>query len=48
MEGVEHRVHGNLINTDRIMYDTFWIGVHPGLTDEMVDYMAEALKGFFR
>jgi len=48
MEGVEHRVHGNLINTDRIMYDTFWIGVHPGLTDEMVDYMEEALKGFFR
>lgn len=48
MERVEHRVHGNLVNTDKIMNDTFWIGVHPGLSDEMVDYMAQALKEFFR
>lgn len=26
------------------MYDTFWIGVYPGMTDEMVDYMIEMIK----
>ena len=38
-EGVEYRVSGGLVNTDRIMNDTFWIGVYPGLTDEMIKYM---------
>lgn len=30
-------------NTDRIMRDTFWVGVYPGMTDEMIDYMAKVL-----
>ena len=34
-----YRVAGELTNTDRIMRDTFWIGVYPGMTDEMVDTM---------
>lgn len=34
-----YRVVGELTNTDRIMRDTFWIGVYPGMTDEMVDAM---------
>lgn len=38
-----YRVAGSLENTDRIMKDTFWIGVYPGMTREMLDDMAEAL-----
>lgn len=38
-----YRIVGNLENTDRIMADTFWIGVYPGMTDEMIDYMAKTL-----
>ncbi len=39
-----YRVVGSLENTDRIMRDTFWVGVYPGMTDEMIDYMAKILK----
>ena len=39
-----YRVVGELTNTDRIMNDTFWVGVYPGMTDEMIDYMAKTLK----
>lgn len=38
-----YRIVGDLKNTDRIMRDTFWVGVYPGMTDEMVDYMAETI-----
>jgi len=38
-KNVPHRVVGDLANTDVIMTNTFWIGVYPGLTDEMIDYM---------
>ena len=41
--GTGYRVVGKLTNTDRIMEDTFWIGVYPGMTDEMIDYMAKTL-----
>ncbi len=41
--GEGYRIAGNLTNTDRIMADTFWIGVYPGMTDEMIDYMAQTL-----
>jgi CDP-6-deoxy-D-xylo-4-hexulose-3-dehydrase len=37
------RVINDLVNTDRVMNDTFWIGVWPGLTIEMLDYMIEKL-----
>lgn len=37
------RVVGNLTNTDAIMNSTFWIGVYPGMTDEMINYMAETI-----
>lgn len=39
--GEGYRVVGSLDNTDRIMRDTFWIGVYPGMTDAMIGYMAE-------
>jgi CDP-6-deoxy-D-xylo-4-hexulose-3-dehydrase len=42
--GEGFRVVGELTNTDRIMNDTFWVGVYPGMTDEMLDYMIEIIK----
>ena len=44
MSGEGFRIVGDLKNTDRIMQDTFWVGVYPGMTDEMIDYMAEVIK----
>lgn len=41
--GNGYRVVGELVNTDRIMNDSFWIGVFPGMSDEMLAYMAQAL-----
>lgn len=39
-----YRVSGGLENTDFIMNNTFWVGVYPGMTDDMIDYMAEVIK----
>ena len=44
MSGEGFRVVGDLSVTDRIMNDTFWVGVYPGMTDEMIDYMAKTIK----
>ena len=41
--GEGYRVVGNLDNTDKIMTSTFWVGVYPGMTDEMIDYMAKTI-----
>lgn len=41
--GTGYRVIGDLRNTDRIMNDAFWVGVYPGMTDEMIDYMAHII-----
>jgi CDP-6-deoxy-D-xylo-4-hexulose-3-dehydrase len=41
--GQGYRVSGGLSQTDRIMRDTFWVGVYPGMTDEMIDYMAKTI-----
>ena len=43
-EGKGYRVVGGLTNTDRIMRDTFWVGVYPGMNDEMIDYMAKTSR----
>ena len=40
----KYRIAGTLENTDRIMKDTFWVGVYPGMTDEMIDYMIRIIK----
>ena len=42
--GEGYRIAGTLDTTDRIMNDTFWLGVYPGLTDEKIDYMAESVR----
>ena len=42
--GEGYRVVGNLAVTDRIMKDTFWVGVYLGMTDQMIDYMAKTIK----
>ena len=39
-----YRIVGDLKNTDRIMQDTFWVGVYPGMSDEMIDYMAATIR----
>lgn len=41
--GEGFRVVGTLENTDRIMNNTFWVGVYPGMTDAMIDYMAAVI-----
>jgi len=43
---VEHRVIGELKNTNLIMTNTFWIGVYPGLTTEMLEYMSSVIHDF--
>ncbi|MES2351593.1 MAG: lipopolysaccharide biosynthesis protein RfbH [Pseudomonadota bacterium] len=47
MVGRNYRVSGDLTNTDRVMNDTFWIGVFPGLTREMLDFAVDKLETFF-
>ncbi len=39
-----YRIIGDLANTDRIMKDSFWVGVYPGMTDTMIDYMAQIIR----
>jgi CDP-6-deoxy-D-xylo-4-hexulose-3-dehydrase len=44
--GQGYRVVGSLENTDRIMRDTFWVGVYPGMTKEMVGFIIEKIREF--
>lgn len=39
-----YRVIGNLENSDYVVNNTFWVGVYPGMTDTMIDYMAKIIK----
>jgi CDP-6-deoxy-D-xylo-4-hexulose-3-dehydrase len=45
-QGVRYRVADGLENSDVITERTFWIGVHPRLTDAMVDYMVQTVHEF--
>ena len=46
MQGRNFRVHGQLKNSDRIMNDTFWIGVQPALTQDMLDHAASSIQAY--
>ena len=46
--GLSHRISGQLTNADIITDHTFWIGVFPGLTDEMIDYTIETISIFIK
>jgi len=46
MEGRNYRVSGDLKNTDIVMNDSFWVGVYPGLTEEMLDFVATKIEYF--
>jgi CDP-6-deoxy-D-xylo-4-hexulose-3-dehydrase len=45
-EGIECRVIGEMVNTDYVMNQVFWLGVFPGLKLEMLDYIASTMKDF--
>lgn len=45
--GVEHRVVGDLINTDVTMKNTFWVGVQPALDENHLSFIVEKLEEFF-
>jgi len=45
-QGCQYRVAGDLHNSDFVMNNVFWVGVYPGLTPEMVDFMAGTMHGF--
>jgi len=45
-EELEYRVVGELTNTDYVMNNVFWIGVFPGLTEEMLDFMVQTVAEF--
>jgi len=47
MENETYRVASDLKNTDYVMNNSFWIGVYPGLTDEMLDFVVTKLETFF-
>lgn len=47
-EGVDYRVVGELTNTDRIMNDSFWVGVFPGMTEEKLSYIADTIISFVK
>ena len=44
---IERRVHGTLEASDRIMRDTLFVGVYPGLGEAQIDYMLEQISAFF-
>ncbi len=46
MQGRNYRVSGDLTHTDMVMNDSFWVGVYPGLTEEMLDFTALKIESF--
>ncbi|MEG4967526.1 lipopolysaccharide biosynthesis protein RfbH [Microcoleus sp. B6-A1] len=47
-EGLQYRVVGELGNTDKVMHSAFWLGVFPGLTEEMLTYTTSTIREFCR
>jgi len=47
-KGIDFRVEGDLRNTDIVMARTFWVGVYPGLSHSMLDYVIESITEFVK
>ena len=47
-QGAPHRIAGDLRESDRVMTDALFIGVYPGLTDEMIDFVVARFHAFFK
>jgi CDP-6-deoxy-D-xylo-4-hexulose-3-dehydrase len=47
MQHCEYRISGDLANSDRVLHDTFWIGLYPGLSREMLDFTVDKIETFF-
>ena len=48
VEGSDYRVIGDLPNTDKIMNDSFWIGLYPGMGDDAIEYMVAKIREFVK
>ncbi len=46
--GVDYRITGELKNTDKIMNDSFWVGLYPGMKDEAIDFMIKCIIDFVK
>jgi CDP-6-deoxy-D-xylo-4-hexulose-3-dehydrase len=46
MQGRNYRVSGDLTHTDTVMNDSFWVGLYPGLTEEMLDFTVTKIESF--
>jgi len=46
MAGANYRISGDLTNTDNVMNNTFWIGVQPALTREMLEFAAQKIESY--
>ena len=46
MAGANYRISGDLTNTDTVMKDTFWIGVQPALTEDMLEFAAQKIENY--
>ena len=42
-----YRIIGDLTNTDRIMNESFWVGLYPGMSEKKIDYMAKVIRNYF-
>lgn len=45
-QGVDYRISGSLTQTNKVMTDSFWIGLYPGMTTQKLKYMTETIKQF--
>ncbi len=47
VEGIDYRIAGSLVNTDKVLHNTLWIGVYPGLNNEQIKYTIDTIKKCF-
>lgn len=47
-KNIKYKTVGKLKNSDKVMNDGFWVGLYPGITDEMIEYVLASFKKFFR